>query len=79
MKIEIIDPDGAAIPEAIGQAVCRAMRWDTDENQAIIYVNPRLENGWLEYQLSIQTKECKGIIFIGMVQRQPNTEFEFHS
>lgn len=79
MKIEIIDPDGVAIPEAIGHAVCRCLRWDTNENQAIIYVNSRLTDGWLEYAICIQTKECKVIIFIGMVQRNLSSKFEFHS
>lgn len=79
MKIEISNPEGAAEPSAIGNAICRCMRWDVDNNHAIIYVSPRLESGWLEYGLLIQNAECKQIIFIGMIQREPQAQFEFHS
>lgn len=79
MKIEIVDPNGVVESVALGNAVFHCMRWDTNENKAIIYVKPRLEYQWLEYGLLIETKESERIIFISMIQRQPGAEFEFHS
>ena len=67
--------------EAIEAALTRIDRvLPADENRgtAILRLAQREPNGWLEYLLHYDFYSG-GKLTVGMVQRQPGAEFEFHS
>ena len=61
-------------PEAYLAACRRLLRWGGENTSAIVYVASRRRDGWLEWGIQIV-----GSIHIGMIQRTPGAEFEFHS
>jgi hypothetical protein len=42
-------------------------------------MHPRDTNGWLEWLIVIRDERGDHRITIGMIQREPGKEFEFHS
>ena len=61
-------------------AVCRRLlRWGDENLQATVHVHPRDMHGWLEWLLVLRRSDASLIITIGMIQRTPEAEFEFHS
>jgi len=78
MHIEIIgNPDGER--EAFMQAMARLLRWGDPNLRARVMCSERNESGWLEWLIWIGNAEGQHRITIGMIQRSPDAEFEFHS
>ena len=79
MKIEVVfdTPE----PEALGYAVIRALRFSNPDNplNAEIQCNSRLASGWLEYLIVLRRPDLSHYMTIGMIQREPGAEYEFHS
>ncbi len=66
-----------ADPEHLEKALRCALRHETAV-EANIYVQPRRDNGWLEYVVRV-TYESGGGMTIGVIQRTPGAEVECHS
>lgn len=66
-------------PEAMAQACRIAARWEGCN--ATIYVNERTPDGWLEYGIDITRRDPANTraIYIGLIQRRPDAEWESHS
>ena len=79
MKIEVVfdTPE----PEALGTAIIRALRFTNSESplDAEIQCNTRLASGWLEYLIVLRRPDLSHYMTIGMIQREPGAEYEFHS
>lgn len=72
-------------PEALAKAIERAKRWDGD-TKVEIHCNDRVPDnapyqqpGWLEYSIIVYDGADKLVIFICMIQRNKDADFEFHS
>lgn len=81
MKIETFGDGGEH--EAIGKACQRAYSFAPECN-AIIYIKPRSTGGsdpvgWLEYGILFRNTNGINQMYIGMIQRSPGAEYEFHS
>ena len=85
MQIEV--PYGKPEPESLGRAVIHALRWESCLSpflHAVIHCNERLASGWLEYIIVLHRPNDevhKNSIYLsmGMIQREPGAEYEFHS
>lgn len=74
-----------AEPEALIKAVERVNRWG-ETGVAEIFCRPRVAldapeynmPGWLEYHIMIHMPNNRKYV-IGMIQRSPGAEYEFHS
>jgi hypothetical protein len=75
MNIDIV---GTPEPEALGQAVLRAMQFRPD-GHVVIHCPERLASGWLEYLLSFRAASDRQDYLIACIQREPGASFEFHS
>ena len=85
MQIEVLydNPE----PEALGRAVIHALRWKDCQSpplRAVIHCNSRLASGWLEYIIVLrrpadETYKDSIYLSMGMIQRSPEAEYEFHS
>ena len=64
--------------EAFGEAAKRLLRWSNDIT-CDLHVTPRTADGWLEYGLDLKRATGEHQIFIGMIQRTPGEDWEFHS
>jgi|SoimicMinimDraft_17_1059745.scaffolds.fasta_scaffold212402_2 hypothetical protein len=78
MKIEFIGE--VAVSEAPFLAACqRIYRWGASDIDVKVHMHPREPNGWLEWLIVIRDEHGDHRITIGMIQREPGKEFEFHS
>ena len=85
MQIEVLydKPE----PEALGRAVIHALRWKNCQSptlRAVIHCNERLASGWLEYIIVLrrpadEIDRDSIYLSMGMIQREPGAEYEFHS
>jgi hypothetical protein len=78
MKIEFLGEIGNE-GDAYIAACRRILRWGNPDIDATVFVNPRAKGGCLEWGMTLRNAEGKVVIFIGMLQRTPESEFEFHS
>jgi hypothetical protein len=78
MKIEFTgSPAGE---EGAFVAACqRIYRWGASDIDVKVHMHPRDTNGWLEWLIVIRDEHGDHRITIGMIQREPGKEFEFHS
>ena len=71
-----------AEPNAFARACKKALDMagvgDEPRNVNLI-MQPRKENGWLEYFIDLSDANHKRIIMVGMIQRTELSEYEFHS
>ena len=71
---------------AIESALKKANQYIPTANQIQIFCKPRIANdapaykqpGWLEYGIHIRF-DNGSVLFLAMIQRSINAEFEFHS
>jgi len=78
MKIEFIGP-AAGEELAFVNACKRIYRWGAADISVKVYMHPRNANGWLEWIIVIAGEQGDHRITIGMIQREPGKEYEFHS
>jgi hypothetical protein len=78
MKIEIIGTP-AGEEQAFVACMQRIYRWGDSEIDVKVYTRPRTSAGWLEWIIDIHSENGKQVIVIGMIQREPGKEWEFHS
>ena len=78
MKIEFLGHIGNE-GDAYVAACRRVLRWGNPDIDATVYVNPRDKDGSLEWGITLRNSTGNVVIFIGMLQRTPGGEFEFHS
>lgn len=86
MKVEFIDFEHAAALPVMLNSVLRKVDQHIGDDSAKreahptckVYCNPRNETGFVEWGLYLPYPNG-GEIFIGVVQREPGCEVEFHS
>ncbi|MDI1362570.1 hypothetical protein [Methylotenera sp.] len=65
-------------PNALAAALTHTERFDRWD--AKVFVQKRLPSGWLEYGLSyFNPNNAEHQLYVALVQRTPDAEFEFHS
>jgi len=85
MKLDIFD-FGESEDEALSQALTYLRMRKDSLDRALVYVEKRVPidapahrfPGRLEYTLSLHYKNG-GTLLVGMLQREPGGQFEFHS
>lgn len=76
MIIEIHNRD-LAEQQALAVALGRISNYE-DTERVDLYATPRLNDGWLEYGIKYKFKNS-GTLYVAMIQRKPEAEYEFHS
>lgn len=77
MQIHIINKIDAE-GEAVNAALTKANRYIPTADEIQIYCSLRSHTGWLEYGIQIKF-ENGSTLYIAMIQRHIDAEFEFHS
>lgn len=76
MIIEIHDRGDAE--DAALQAALQRIALHQHLERVDVFIEPRKKDGWLEYGIKFQYAPA-GQLFVGMIQREPGANFEFHS
>ena len=77
MQIHIINKIDAE-GEAVNAALTKANRYIPAADEIQIYCSLRSHTGWLEYGIQIKF-ENGSQLYLAMIQRRIDAEFEFHS
>mgnify|MGYP001186422859 CR=1 FL=1 len=77
MRIEIVNKIDAEA-EAVSAALKKANRYIPTADEIQIYCSLRSHTGWLEYGIQIKF-ENGSQLYLAMIQRRIDAEFEFHS